>query len=116
MAKTTYSGLNLGILIVDKEDPVRQQIAAFLSKNYWVWTFDNGKEALAKLKKSQPDILISALKLKDIEGTEFIDQVKNIYPDIYIVITASSAVLAKNGPAERSCLGLHLQAHQRKET
>lgn len=95
MAKMTYSHLNLGILIVDKEDPVRQQIAAFLSKKYWVWTFDNAEEALAKLKKSQPDILISALKLKDMEGTEFIDQVKKIYPDIYVVITASPSVLAK---------------------
>jgi len=86
---------NLGILIVDKEDPVRQQIAAFLSKRYWVWTFDKGEEALAKLKKSQADILITALKLSDMEGTKFISQVKKIYPDIYVVITASPSVLAK---------------------
>ena len=86
---------NLGILIVDKEEPVRQKIAAFLSKKYWVWTFDKGEEALAKMKKSQPDILISALRFKDMEAIEFIKQVKAIYPDIYVVITASPSVLTK---------------------
>jgi len=90
---TTYR--NLGILIVDKEDNIRQQIATYLSKDYWVWTFDKGKDALEKLKKSQADILISALKLKDMGGTEFITQVKKIYPDIYAVITASPSVLSR---------------------
>ncbi len=86
---------NLGILIVDREDLVRQQIGSYLSKKYWVWTFDRGKEALAKLKKSQADILITALKLKDMNGVEFIHQVKKIYPEIYVVLTASSTILSK---------------------
>jgi diguanylate cyclase (GGDEF)-like protein len=86
---------NLGILIADQEGAVRQQIVSHLSEKCWVWTFDRGKGALEKLKKSQIDILISGLKLKDMAGLEFINQAKKIYPQIYVVITASASVLSK---------------------
>jgi len=87
--------MSLGILIADRENRTCHQIGAHLSKNYWVWTFDKGKEALEKLKKSHADILISSLRLKDMGGLDFINQAKEIRPQIYIVIAASSSVLSK---------------------
>jgi diguanylate cyclase (GGDEF)-like protein len=86
---------NLGILIVDKNEPTCHKIGVYLSKKYWVWTFNAGKEALAKLKQVQADILISALKLKDMEGLSFIKKAKKIFPQIYIIIIASSSELSK---------------------
>jgi diguanylate cyclase (GGDEF)-like protein len=87
---------NLGILIVDKNEPTCHKIGVYLSKKYWVWTFNAGNEALAKLKQVQADILISALKLKDMEGLNFIKKAKKIFPQIYVIITASSSELSKN--------------------
>jgi len=86
---------NLAILIVDKEESSRQQIAAQLSKQYWVWTFDKGKEALAKLENSQADILISSLRLKDMDGIDFINRVKKIYSQIYVIIASRPSLLSK---------------------
>jgi len=86
---------NLGILIVDKNEPTCHKIGVYLSKKYWVWTFNAGKEALAKLKQVQADILISALKLKDMEGLIFIKKAKKIFPQIYVIVIASSADLSK---------------------
>jgi len=83
-----------GILIVDKDEPTRQKIGVYLSKKYWVWTFNAGKEALAKLEQVQADILISGLKLKDMEGLNFIKKAKKIFPQIYIIIIASPANLS----------------------
>ncbi|UCC41513.1 MAG: GGDEF domain-containing response regulator [Candidatus Aminicenantes bacterium] len=86
---------NLGILIVDKNEPTCHKIGVYLSKKYWVWTFNAGKEALAKLKQVQADILISALKLKDMEGLNFIKKAKKIFPQIYVIVIASSPDLSK---------------------
>jgi len=86
---------NLAILIVDKEEPSRHLIAAQLSKQYWVWTFNKGKEALAKLENSQADILISALRLKDMDGIDFINKVKTIYPQVYVIVASRPSFLSK---------------------
>lgn len=86
---------NLGILIVDKDEPTCHKIGVYLSKKYWVWTFNSGKNALAKLKQVQADILISALKLNDMEGLNFIKKANKIFPQIYVIILASSADLSK---------------------
>jgi diguanylate cyclase (GGDEF)-like protein len=90
---TSYG--KLAICIVDKEDADRHKIGALLSKEYWVWTFDKGREALEKLKKSEADILISALKLGDMDGIKFINQAKKFHPQVYVVIMASSTLLSK---------------------
>jgi len=89
------SSINLGVLIADKDESTRHQIAAHLSKKYWVWSFDSGKEALEKLKKVKADILISALKLKDMEGLDFIKQANKIHPQSYTIIAISSSELSK---------------------
>lgn len=90
---TSYG--KLGICIVDKEDADRHKIGTLLSKEYWVWTFDKGKEALEKLKKSEADILISALKLSDMDGIKFISEARKIHPQIHVVIMASSTLLSR---------------------
>jgi diguanylate cyclase (GGDEF)-like protein len=86
---------NLGILIVDKEESSCHKIGVLLSKKYWVWTFNAGTEALTKLKQVRADILISALKLKDMEGLDFINKARKIFPQIYVIIIAKPSELSK---------------------
>ena len=49
-------------------------------------TAGGGKEALERLKTMKVDILITDIKMPEMDGLELIRRVKRLHPDIYIII------------------------------
>ena len=92
------------ILIVDDELIMRKSLADWLERDgHSVDTAASGEEALEKCKEIRFDILLVDIKMEGLSGMDVLKQVKDIDPDVDIVmITAygsiSSAIEAmKNG-------------------
>ena len=92
------------ILVVDDEQSMRDFLKILLVKDgYEVLTAENGSRALESLEAEAVDLVISDIRMPETSGLELLEQVKEQYPDMpVIMITAfaspNDAVLAmKNG-------------------
>jgi len=71
------------ILVVDDEEMVVTSIKSFLTleTDYEVAAFTSPKEALEFVRKTKVDLVISDYLMPDIDGIEFLGQVKDIQPE-----------------------------------
>ncbi len=80
------------VLIVDDEETLTWSMSKSLSKDkdkYEVLVANNGKEALNHLKKNDIDLVISDIRMPDINGLDLLVRVKKDYPKIkFIIMTA----------------------------
>jgi len=75
------------ILIVDDEELFIEYIQSVLSgKNYNVITASSGQEGLEILKKQSVNMVISEYKIPLMNGLEFLEKVRIIYPDILTIM------------------------------
>lgn len=75
------------VLIVDDEEPLRFLGKSVLeSQGYEVLCAADGFEALAALKKSLPDMIISDLRMPNMNGFEFLSVVRQRFPAIPVVV------------------------------
>ena len=98
---------NLRILLVEDEPELRSSLEGILrSLSFEVHTAAEGTAALAQLRETVYDILLTDLRLPGVSGEEVICQAKQLYPDlIAIVITgygdiASAVRLMKLGASD----------------
>ena len=67
----------LRVLVVDDEPDARSLIKRFLEEcNAVVITADSAKQGLSALQETKPDIIISDIGMPDVDGLEFIRQVR----------------------------------------
>lgn len=64
------------ILLLEDEKEVREYLLNDLAQYYKVYTAQNGVEGLAELKKHMPDIIISDVMMPEMNGIEFVQQVR----------------------------------------
>ncbi|HEX5132255.1 MAG TPA: sigma-54 dependent transcriptional regulator [Candidatus Krumholzibacteria bacterium] len=92
------------ILLVDDQDTIRFFLEKTLKQEgYEAVTARTGAEALEKVRSVVPDLVLLDLKLPDIDGLEVLRRIKEIFPEIGVVMitafgdieTAVSAM--KNG-------------------
>lgn len=75
------------ILIVDDEPLVRRSLSELLTlSGYAVSSAGNGKEALSLLKDYTADIIISDIKMPEMDGIELLKQVKIIHPETQVIL------------------------------
>ncbi len=75
------------ILLVDDEPIVCQVGQALLqSKGYEVLCAEDGFQGLAALKRSLPDIIISDLRMPNMNGFEFLSVVRRRFPVIPVIV------------------------------
>jgi len=82
------------IFVVDDERIIRISLADELrDEGFEVKEFSNAMAALMQIKEGLPDIIITDLKMPDMDGIEFLKKIKERYPPIYVVLmTAYSTV------------------------
>ena len=80
------------VLIVDDEKLIRKVLSKFLSdKNYIVHTAENGQYGLEELDKYEFDLVLTDLRMPEMDGREFLKIMSEKYPKIpKIVLTAYS--------------------------
>jgi len=78
------------ILVIDDEEDMLENYARLLNKmGYECLTQKDGNIAIDMIDSYEPDIILSDLRMPDVEGLDILDRVKKIHPDIpFIIVTA----------------------------
>jgi len=77
------------VLIVDDEETLTWSMARSLSKDkdkYEVIIANNGREALAQLEKNKIDLVITDIRMPDINGLDLLVKIKKEYPQTKVII------------------------------
>ena len=77
------------VLIVDDEETLTWSMAKSLSKDqdkFEVIIANNGREAVSLLKKSEIDIVISDIRMPDINGLDLLVKIRKEYPKTRVII------------------------------
>jgi len=105
-SKTLRGNVQSHILIVDDEEIARTNMEHVLTKDgYLCHSATNGVEALKVLAEHDVDLVITDLKMEQMDGIELLGHINRLYPDTQVIMvtgfaTVSSAVEAlKNGAA-----------------
>jgi len=97
------------ILVVDDKKEFRRLTKIILSSNYEIETAENGMDALAKLQKGYiPDLIVCDFMMPELNGEEFIIQLKTsgAFRDIPVIMLSSidksseKARVLKNGASD----------------
>ena len=80
------------ILIVDDDESTRKTLTLILrEKGYETHTAETGKEAMEKVRKRPFNAALLDIKLPDTEGTELLKALKEIHPDMVILMVTAYA-------------------------
>lgn len=80
------------ILIVDDDINIRSSLSdAFLDTDYEIITRENGLAALEFLKSATVDLVISDMRMPEIDGYELLSKIKEKYPKVIRIIMVDSA-------------------------
>ncbi|MGD8413341.1 MAG: response regulator, partial [Candidatus Latescibacterota bacterium] len=75
------------ILLVDDQDTIRFFLEKTLTQEgYETVTAKEGAEAVEKARQVMPDLVLLDLKLPDMDGLEVLRRIKEIFPEICIVM------------------------------
>ena len=82
------------ILCVDDEVNILEGLQDNLRRKFKVHTASSGTEGLAVLKSEGPfPVVISDMRMPEMNGAEFLSQVRNLYPDsMRILLTGQSDI------------------------
>ncbi len=82
------------ILVVDDEDIVKKNLEHILKKEgYIVVTADSGEEAIEKLDANVFDVVMTDLKMKNLNGIGVLEKAKIKYPDTQIIMLTAYATV-----------------------
>ncbi len=83
------------ILVVDDEELIRKGLISRLDYNGFkfekIIEASNGREALELIEKNQPHIVITDVRMPQVDGIELIRSAKDVYPNIHFVIISGYA-------------------------
>src|SRR3989304_7943236 len=77
------------VLIVDDEETLTWSMARSLSKdkdNYEVLIANNGREALNFLERNKVDLVITDIRMPDVNGLDLLVKIKKEYPQTKVII------------------------------
>lgn len=82
------------LLVVDDEQSYRQLLSlVFETEGHTVRTAMNGREALALLEAETADVIVSDVRMPDMDGISLLRAAKEIYPDIGMVMMTAFATV-----------------------
>ncbi|MBF0507571.1 MAG: sigma-54-dependent Fis family transcriptional regulator [Deltaproteobacteria bacterium] len=80
------------VLIVDDEQIARENLAYALKKEgYDTCCVDGGKAALAELKKREFDLVMTDLRMPEVDGMEVLRHTKSSYPETEVIVITGHA-------------------------
>ncbi len=77
----------LKVLIVDDEIAFANTLAQrLIMRDMQVGTACDGEQALLKVHSEKPDVIVLDLNMPGMHGMEVLKKVKNLYPDIQVIV------------------------------
>ena len=84
----------LKIMVLDDEPIVCKRLQPALEKlGYEVDTFTRSPEALHQLQHTAYDLIITDLKMKEIDGMRFLEEAKKRYPETEVIVITGFATM-----------------------
>jgi DNA-binding NtrC family response regulator len=84
------------VMILDDEPIVCERLRSTLEKlNLDLETFTDPNEALTRFSEKKVDVLITDLKMKEIDGIEILKLVKKVSPETKVIIITGFATVEK---------------------
>jgi DNA-binding NtrC family response regulator len=79
---------SMKILVVDDEAPIREMIKKGLSQmgGYSVEVAQNGAEAIEKIEKDVFDLVLTDLKMPEMDGLELLKNIKGTRPEVMVIM------------------------------
>jgi DNA-binding NtrC family response regulator len=74
------------IYIVDDEDTIREGVTMALEERYQVKAFSTAEAAIDVIKVKPPDLVLLDIGLPGMDGIHALREIKNLYPDILIIM------------------------------
>lgn len=82
------------ILIVDDEEIARKNLAHVLTKeDYEAVAVANGKDALGELEKAEFDVVLTDLRMPDLDGMELLRKIRTRWPDTRVIMITGYATI-----------------------
>ncbi|MFB0535575.1 MAG: response regulator transcription factor [Anaerolineae bacterium] len=82
------------ILVVDDEEVTRLSLAEILSlEGYQVASAGSGEEALQKLEKETFDLVLADLVMKEVDGLQVMEAVKELSPETVVIMLTAYGTL-----------------------
>lgn len=79
------------ILLVEDEELLRAGVQEMLElQGYEVVTAQNGSLALASLSDHKVDLIITDLVMPQMDGIDFVDQLRKVNPDVPVIVVSGS--------------------------
>jgi len=79
--------MDKSILLVDDEEGIRKVLGILLADmGYQVYTAATGAEALRTFEKLQPPIVLTDIKMPEMDGIELLRELKQISPDTEVIM------------------------------
>ena len=97
--------LNANVLIVDDEKNIREGLKRALANSYNIFLAEDGNEALKTLKENNIDIVITDLKMPNIDGNSLMKIIVKDDPSIPVII------LTGHGTIENAVSSIHEGAY-----
>ncbi len=79
------------VLVIDDESAIRSSFSYFLEDlGYTVYQAENGRDGLQKLQDKQPDVILTDLRMPELDGLEVLKQVASIAPETPVVVISGT--------------------------
>lgn len=84
------------ILLADDDQSLRRVLQFKLSKaGHQVTAVENGQKALDYLRKDRWDLLLSDIKMPDIDGIELLELARKLHPDLKVILITAYATVSQ---------------------
>ena len=91
------------VLVVDDERSMREFLEILLNKeNYQVTLAANGEEAFSFLEKDKFDLLITDIRMQDVDGIDVLKKAKALSPDTIVIMISAFATAETPGSRSQS--------------
>lgn len=101
MSNSTHATVPSSILLVDDDPGVRESLRRVLATEGWqIVTASTGEEALECLRKNEPDLMITDLRMKPIDGWDLLFHENLQRPQLPIFVITALSRQAANGAAQ----------------
>ena len=82
--------MNTSVMIVDDEQEIRDSLSEVLTdEGFLAYTAENGAVALEMLSEQHYDIIISDIKMPEMDGVTLLQRVKEQAPDTFVILITS---------------------------
>jgi len=78
--------IQYSIYIVDDEETIREGVSMALEGDYKVQAFATAEGAMDAMKEHPPDLVLLDIGLPGMDGIEAIGKIKDLYPDVLIIM------------------------------